>query len=816
MPLRARLFIAITAAVGIAISVSAFAYCRSIDPVRFFSYLLIAVLASRMKVRLPGIDGTMSVNFLFVLLGVLELSLAETLLIGCAAGLAQCLWTPWQPNRVAKIVFNVFSMMANTVAAAYWAYHWIGPLVGNRVPLSLAVAATAYFFANTLLVTTIVVLTEGKSFRGIWEECYFWSFPYYQAGAAVVGMIFYINRTFGWELSLLTTPVVYWIYRSYHLYLGRLEDEKRRVELQKHHAEELTALHLRTIEALALAIDAKDHTTHKHLNRVRTFALEVGKEMGLAPDELEALRAAALLHDIGKLAVPEHIISKPGKLTPEEFEKMKIHPVVGAEILERVAFPYAVAPIVRSHHEKWDGSGYPDGLKGEAIPIGARILAAVDFMDAMTSDRQYRKAVPAEEALRMMAAQSGKHFDPKVADVLLRRYAELDAAATQNQAEDTLSEISVQFPVNRGLQPAAGFERTDGGRARSDNDFLTSIAAARQEAQMLFELSQDLGKSLSMDETLSVLSVRLRKLIPYDSIVTFTVKGNEIVPVHVSGDNFRLFTSLRVPMGEGLCGWVAQNRKAIVNGNPAVEPGYTGEAGRFTTLRSALALPLEGANGLVGVLALYSVEQDAFSSDHLRILQAISSKLGLSVENAVKYEQAESSATTDYLTGLPNARSLFLHLDKEIARCGRSSESLAVMVCDINGFKQVNDSFGHLEGDRLLRMFAQSARDVCREYDYVARMGGDEFVIVVPGLTPVAAHEKTAIFKSLALQAGAEVCGREQISLSIGIAVFPEDGEDAERLLAQADHRMYFAKREHYEVTTGTTAPAASRSAAAR
>jgi diguanylate cyclase (GGDEF)-like protein/putative nucleotidyltransferase with HDIG domain len=597
--------------------------------------------------------------------------------------------------------------------------------------------------------------------------------------------------------------------------LGRLEDEKRRVELEKGHAEELTALHLRTIEALALAIDAKDHTTHKHLNRVRTFALEVGKEMGLAPDELEALRAAALLHDIGKLAVPEHIISKPGRLTKEEFEKMKIHPVVGAEILERVAFPYAVAPIVRSHHEKWDGSGYPDGLKGEAIPIGARILAAVDFMDAMTSDRQYRKAVPTEEALRMMVADSGKHFDPKVAEVLSRRYTELEEKVTNAIPEDALSPIATQFPVSRGLQPAAGFERTDGGRSqRNENDFLTSIAAARQEAQMLFELSQDLGKSLSLDETLSVLSVRLRKLIPYDSIVTFTVRGNYILPAHVSGDNFRLFSSLKVPMGEGLCGWVAQNRKPIVNGNPAVEPGYTGEEGRFTTLRSALALPLEGVSGLVGVLALYSVEQDAFSADHLRILQAISSKLALSVENAVKYQQAEDSATTDYLTGLPNARSLFLHLDREIARCARTKENLAIMVCDINGFKQVNDSFGHLEGDRLLRIFAQSVKDGCREYDYVARMGGDEFVIVVPSITPAAAHEKTELFNSMVVEAGRAVCGREQISLSVGIAVFPDDGVDAEQLLAHADRRMYSAKRAHYE-EAAISAPAARTAAGA-
>jgi diguanylate cyclase (GGDEF)-like protein len=245
-----------------------------------------------------------------------------------------------------------------------------------------------------------------------------------------------------------------------------------------------------------------------------------------------------------------------------------------------------------------------------------------------------------------------------------------------------------------------------------------------------------------------------------------------------------------------------------------VEPGYTGEEGRFTTLRSALALPLEGVSGLVGVLALYSVEQDAFSADHLRILQAISSKLALSVENAVKYQQAEDSATTDYLTGLPNARSLFIHLDKEIARCARTDNNLAIMVCDINGFKQVNDNFGHFEGDRMLRIFAQNVKNACREYDYVARMGGDEFVIVVPNITPAAAQEKTAMFNAIAIEAGVEVCGRQQISLSVGVAVFPDDGADAEQLLAHADHRMYFAKRTHYEETSATAT--AARSAAGR
>src|SRR5205807_10389262 len=183
--------------------------------------------------------------------------------------------------------------------------------------------------------------------------------------------------------------------RSYLLYLQRLEDEKV-------HAEEVSSLHLRTIEALALAIEAKDHTTHDHLQRVQVYAMELAEDLKLGKSDQEALRAAALLHDIGKLAVPEHIISKPGRLTPEEFEKMKIHPVVGAEILERVKFPYPVVPIVRSHHEKYDGSGYPFGLKGDEIPIGARILSAVDYLDAMASDRQYRRAIALDEVMKRL------------------------------------------------------------------------------------------------------------------------------------------------------------------------------------------------------------------------------------------------------------------------------------------------------------------------------------------------------------------------------------------------------------------------------
>jgi diguanylate cyclase (GGDEF)-like protein/putative nucleotidyltransferase with HDIG domain len=805
MPFRAKAFIALTVAFGVAGIVVAFLQWHSDDLLKFACYFTIALFASTLKVRLPGMDSTMSVHFLFVLLGILELSLAETLIIGCTAALIQCVWkTSRRPDPV-KVAFNVLGLMSTAICLTYLVYHYSAGFLRGSFPLLLLVTSCAYFLGNTVPLAIVIALAEGRSMRKIWSETYFWGLPYNLAGAALVGVISFANHYVGWQNALLIVPIMYLVYRSYQLYLGRLEEQKKRVEVEelhvvaeKRHVEELCALHLRTIEALALAIDAKDHNTHEHLHRVRTYAIELAKDLEMGAEELDALRAAALLHDIGKLAVPDHIISKPGRLTPEEFEKMKIHPIVGADILERVAFPYPVAPIVRAHHEKWNGEGYPNGLKGEEIPLGARILAAVDCLDALASDRQYRKALPLDEAMKTVAADSGTAFDPRVVEVLQRRYRELEDMAVRGPLGGKKESHSFNYKVERGEQPAAGFQVDLNYRQTSRTDFLSSIASARQEAHTLFELSQDLGSSLSLDETLSLVAMRLRKLVPYDSIVAFISKGDSLLPEFVSGDNFRSLSSLVIPIGTGLSGWVAQNSKPIINGNPAVESGFANDARMTLPLRSALAVPLDGVNGLVGVLTLYQADADAFTSDHLRILQVITSKVGHFIENALKYRQAEDSATSDFLTGLPNARALSMHLDHELARCRRENSTVAVLECDLNGFKEVNDRYGHLAGDRVLKIFANSMREVCREYDYTARMGGDEFLIVAPNMSPDAVKERAMLLNAMALRASREVCGKDILSISLGAAFYPNDGLDAEQLLTEADRRMYKAKHTHY------------------
>jgi len=806
MPKRAIAFVVLTATLGAIALADSLLHWQSNNSLKFVCYLAIAMLASTLKVRLPGIESTMSVHFLLILLGVLELSVSETMVIGCSAALLQSLWKTEHKPEALKVTFNVLSMTANAVWVTYFAYGSTAHLLHDRMPFQLIAITCTYFLMNTVPLSIVIALSQRSSMRRIWSATYFWSFPYYLIGAALVGLISFCDRLVGWEVALLLVPVMYWIFRSYYLYLGRLEDEKKRaemearqVEAEKRHVEEVCALHLRTIEGLALAIEAKDHSALSHLRRVQTYAIGIAQELGMSGPQLDGLRAAALLHDIGKLAVPDHVINKPGRLTPEEFNKMKIHPIVGAEIVEKVAFPYPVAPIVRAHHEKWNGEGYPDGLKGTEIPLGARILSAVDCLDALASNRQYRKALSIDAAILHVVRESGKSFDPAVVEVLQRKYVELEKLANATDGGVSRDPLSFEEALKPGEAPGAGLEVSKKTHAE-DYDFLSHIASARYEAHTLFELSRDLGNSLSLDETLSLVASRLRKLVPYDSIAAFVRKGDLLTPEFVNGEHFRALSSLRIPVGTGLCGWVAENGHPIVNGNPAVEIGFSENPELSSGLRSALAVPLEGVTGSVGVLTLYQAIPEAFNDDHLRVLQVITSRVAMFIENALKYREAESFATIDYLTGMANARALSVHLEQELARCKREQSSTAIIVCDLDGFKQINDRYGHLAGDKVLKLFAAALEKSCRRYDYASRMGGDEFVIVAPAMTEAAICERTQMLSSLAKHAGHEVCGADFLSMSAGVAFYPEDGQNAEQLLAEADRRMYATKRSHHTV----------------
>jgi putative nucleotidyltransferase with HDIG domain len=652
IPIAARVYIAFITLLGFSSLAGGLWFWQSQSPSRFLVYLALSLLCSGFKVVLPGIQGSMSVNYLIFLAGFIQLSLPETLALGLAASFMQSLWYAQTRPRPIQIVFNI-AQIAISITGGYCIYHLdsarlFGVNWGVNWPLALRIGAATvvYYLLNTVSMALVVALTEQKNAMRIWKDCYLWSLPYYLLGASLTGGSLLVAKQFGWEAALLVAPVVYAIFQSFRMYLGRIEREKA-------HAQETASLHLRTIEALALAIEAKDDTTHTHLRRVQVYATEIGKELKLGEPEMQALQAASILHDIGKLAVPDYIISKPGKLTPEEFEKMKIHPVVGAEILESVQFPYPVAPIVRAHHEKWDGSGYPAGLEGETIPVGARIISAVDCLDALASDRQYRRALPLDKALDIVVSESGKAFDPKIVEIIRRRAVELEKMARADSVSDEPMKLSKDLKIERGLAPDAGFEETAGHTPDANSVHAPLRAVAWQEVQTLCDFTRTLEGSLGFYETLALLCARLKQVVPHDCAAVYVLQADRLKAAYVQGENSRSFSSLEIPLGQGLSGWVLENNKPIVNGNPGVEPGYLNDATKFTTLRSALAIPLRPPGGLRGVLALYALEKEAFSKAQLEILQAIEPKLAMAVASALRYQQGNSMAES--LAGLANA-----------------------------------------------------------------------------------------------------------------------------------------------------------------
>jgi putative nucleotidyltransferase with HDIG domain len=589
---------------------------------RYLFYLAIALLASAVKIQLPSVTGTMSMSFLFVLIGVAEFSLGETLLVGGLGMAVQTIYHAKKRPLAVQVAFSLASM-ACSVQIAYLAYRLFGLQ-------STILSAAAFFVANTLLIATVIALTEEKNVWQVWRDSYFWTFPNYLVGAAAAWVVAVAERLAGWQAGLLLMPIFYVVYRSHSLYVGRLEEAKKRAEDQRAHAEEVAALHRRTIETLAIAIEAKDQTTHDHLARVETYAVGVAIDLGFSETELEALRAAALLHDIGKIAVPEYIISKPGKLTPEEFERMKTHTVVGAELVERIRFPYSVAPMVRGHHEKWNGAGYPDGLKGEDIPIGARILAAVDTLDALASDRQYRRALPLDQAIQVILTESGKSFDPRVVEVLARRYVELEAMAS---GTIRMRRLSTDVKIERGDAPAAGFESSAAETAGRDlANIHRSLAEAEECGRAMTKLGAALAQTSDRESWFRKLRGGLAVSIPYDALAVYRRQGEFLFPEFTDGRAFLDYLSVQIPVGQGLSGWVAENGKAIVNGNPAVEPGYVREPSKHPDLASALAVPLINERGIVGVLSLYRRNSDAFSKDELAALNSIAAALARLLE----------------------------------------------------------------------------------------------------------------------------------------------------------------------------------------
>jgi diguanylate cyclase (GGDEF)-like protein/putative nucleotidyltransferase with HDIG domain len=781
MPLGAKFFIASVGLAGLAaVAVTFHGWAPELQP-RFLVYLLIAFATSGMKVSFPGVQGTISLSFVLIMLGMTELTPPATLFLALTSVLAQS-YLPGRNRATHVQVFFNLTSIALTVLAANWIYHrpWLAGAAGGEL-LRLTFAGMAYFLVNNVSLAIVVALTTRQDIQMVVRRFYDWLFLYYLVGVSAAEIVHQASTRLGWAFSLALLPPLYLVYRSVRLYFGKMEQERA-------HAESVAALHLRTIEALATAIEAKDECTGDHLRRVQVYSLELAKHLGLSSDEINALQAASLLHDIGKLAVPDYIISKPGKLTPDEFEKMKVHTVVGAEILEQVAFPYPVAPIVRSHHEKWDGTGYPDGLKAEAIPIGARILSAVDCLDALASDRQYRRALPLDEAMSYVVELSGRAFDPQVVDILKANYREFESLAQKTPLRN--HKLSKDLIVSPDAAPDAGYENSAAGSGvRTPAD---SLASAREEMRGVVDLALALGKSMRMEDVLSILAARLKLLVPYDCLAIYVRERSTLKARYSSGLASQIFAGLEIPVGQGLSGWVVENGKAIVNGNPSVEPGYAEASGQLIALNSALSIPLgDGVDQLSGALTLYHKDKDAYSADHLRVLQAIKADIARAVDGAVRLQKALQRTDADELTGLPARASLLAFLQDGFAA---QRKPVTLLLGDIEEFGRINDRFGRSVADELLKQVSGILRNNSRSVDYVARVGADEFVLLLAAARPEDLAGKLESLDHLVANACRDLCGEETCGMAFGVASFPENGADATSLMAFAEHDLLGAK----------------------
>jgi diguanylate cyclase (GGDEF)-like protein/putative nucleotidyltransferase with HDIG domain len=755
-------------------------------PSLFLLLLVLSLVASAFKVKLPlGTSGsTMSVSYVVDFASLMSLGPGPTLFISLLSAWTQC---TYQVKPRAPLHRTLFSMacLAITVQATGAAHTYLG-MVGEPGTLAtiarpLVGAASVYFIVNTGMVALAVALSTRQRFLSVWNENFLWTAPSYFVGAGVAGLtIALASQSAAWLLPLTAAPV-YLTYRSYRVYLGRLEDRER-------HVQQMSDLHLATIESLALAIDAKDTTCRNHIRRVQMYAESLARAIHLSDNEIQGVKTAALLHDIGKLAVPEHILSKPGPLSAEEFKKIAIHPRIGADIIRAVPFPYPVAPLIESHHERWDGAGYPQGLKGEAIPMGARILTIVDYYDAVTTDRPYRKAMRADAAIELLKREAGHAVDPW----LVAKFVELLPSLVAEEAHvGGVRQLDVEAtsPATARVHP----ERAE----PVPHSVFDDIALAHREIYALYDIAQTMGTSLGIGDTMAVIASKLSKVVPFSSCGLFLHEESQNVltcafGAGVDGD---LVRRLSIPVGDGVTGWVGLHRCALVNGrcDADFEAGGVGEP---TTLNSALVAPLVFNDRFIGTLSLYHVEPDHYREDHRRLLERVCEQAAAVIQNSLLFEQTREDALRDALTGLPNSRFLTTHLQRELARAERLDTDVSVVLVDLDGFKEINDRHGHQIGDRALTTVARVLQSSIRPYDFCARYGGDEFVVVLSGVGREEIGQKIAELQSAVDRALLELePGRTiQLAASVGAAVFPDEGRTHETLLDSADKRMYADK----------------------
>jgi diguanylate cyclase (GGDEF)-like protein/putative nucleotidyltransferase with HDIG domain len=792
-PPRGQIYVYAVIALGAVVMASAMTTLQLPRPGLFAAFLVLSIISSALKVDMPLGAGSscISLSYAVDFTALLFLGPAPTMLIVMSSAWSQATFRMSERNPAYKTLFSMATLVIS-VAAAGATYAAFGGSYGTlpAPPLqSLMAAAMIYFLVNSLAVAGAFGLSTDRSVFRVWHDNFLWTISSYVVGAVAAGIAVELSHSAGqWWTVLAFIPLAL-TYRTYRIYLRRIADEQQRTA-------EWTQLHRDSTEVLARAIQAKDEGGSSHVERVQYYAAALAQRLDLPDSERQAIEIAALLHDIGKLAVPEHILSKPGPLTMDERKKMQMHAEIGAEIVSAVRFPFPVAPLIRSHHERWDGRGYPAQLRGEQIPIGARVLSVVDCFDALTSARPYRTAMSTEAAVGVLQDSAGKAFDPEIVET----FSALVPQVTPPDAFSRRIRRSTESPSDH---------RAIGHRERINADAFAEIASANRETYALYEIAQSMGRSIGLADTMTFVTSKLPALVPFSTCALFVRRGdNEVLCRFATGVHADLLEAASIAEGDGLSGWVMRHRRPLVNGLPMVEFAAAGSSADIT-LHSALVCPLIVGDEVIGTIGVFHHDRESYTEDHRRVLDQVAHQAASVVHNALVFERTQEQAFKDALTGLANPRALQFQVAREVGRARRTSSQFSLLLLDLDDFKTINDDHGHLAGDRALQEVARVLQETTRPYDTCIRYGGDEFVVLLSACGGAETDERRRQLQ--AAVAGISLHGddgrRIDLRVSAGASVFPEDGETYERLLARADRRMYrnkaASKRERSLRTVG-------------
>ncbi|HTQ10919.1 MAG TPA: HD domain-containing phosphohydrolase, partial [Fimbriimonadaceae bacterium] len=746
--------------------------------------VLAAALGGRKLPLVKHLTGSESVSvsagFAITFAAVLRLGPAGALLVGCLASVSASIY----PKR--RLFDSIQSILISAIASylsglTYLAVNgWTFEM--RPVPTSLAIAGAvlATFAIESGGGAVQEALSRTEPVLQVWRERYLWTAPAYVGGAAAATLVVVAFGSDSIYLLFFAVPIGYVLYQSFATYAARAEAQIRRAESRRDVQESLAALYQATVKALVLAIDAKDQYTHRRILRVQRYAEATAERMGLDEGEMTGIGLAALLHDIGKLGVPEYVLLKPGKLTEEEFAKIKRHPEIGADILDAVEFPWPVIPAVKYHHERWDGSGYPRGLKHDAIPLGARILAVADVYDALTSSRSYRNAWTHAEALESISSQAGIQFDPRVVQAFA---AVIDGVVAEMAAAG-------EGPLSESIERAES-DTSKAAKAAVD------IARTSAEAWALYEVSPTLSASLGLKETVDVLAKKLEAMYPGATCVfLLRAEGNRKLRAGAAvGPNHEFFlgaatvsqTSLSmqvVKSGEPYLGAYDKTDLLLSNSTTA----------RWSDLGSAVILPIRCGASVLGTVNLYHSASGAFTAHDLQRLEMLAGRSGMAIYNGILHDRSRGQSETDSLTGLFNIR----HLTSRIEERCASAEPFALLCIDMSSFKALNDTFGHHRGDKLLTAVGKLLRSMVARSGVVARYGGDEFLVVLDDADRRRALDCAAEIASriadLDIGLNHADYGELKLAATVGVACFPDDGHDCSTLLCVADQEMYLSK----------------------